>query len=140
MAKPIYRAPMRPRDRDDVPGAGTEHGLRHGIVGIGEPGDAKAARASQRFADLPTGTLVWSRDTAGRFHVGRISGPARRDDSSEAQRVGIRIVRPTHWKSRSYALPEIPPAVAATFARGGRNFQRVHDPDAERRTAELWAS
>jgi hypothetical protein len=34
---------------------------------------------------------------------------------------------------------EVPAAVVATFARGGRNLQRIHDADAERRTAELWA-
>lgn len=28
--------------------------------------------------------------------------------------------------------------VAATFARGGRNFQRIHDEESERLTAELW--
>ena len=33
-----------------------------------------------------------------------------------------------------------PPAVAATIARGGRNLQRTHDAEAERRTAELWDS
>jgi hypothetical protein len=32
----------------------------------------------------------------------------------------------------------VPVAVAATFARGGRNFQRTHDAAAERRTVELW--
>jgi hypothetical protein len=30
--------------------------------------------------------------------------------------------------------------VAATFARGGRNFQRTHGDAVERRTAELWAT
>jgi hypothetical protein len=28
--------------------------------------------------------------------------------------------------------------VARTFARGGRNFQRTHDVEAERTTAEIW--
>ena len=35
---------------------------------------------------------------------------------------------------------EIPAAVVATFARGGRNFQRIHDRGAERRSAELWVA
>jgi hypothetical protein len=29
--------------------------------------------------------------------------------------------------------------VAATFARGGRNFQQIHHEESERLTAELWA-
>ncbi len=36
------------------------------------------------------------------------------------------------------AQTEVPPAVARTFARGGRNFQRTHDDGAERMTAEIW--
>src|SRR5687768_8536565 len=103
---PIFRAPMRSRERDDVPpGAGAEHGLRTGAVGIGR------GRGLERFAGLPDGAFVWTRDTDGLYHLGRISGPLRRDES---------------------------PAVAATFARGGRNFQRTHDAAAERLTAELW--
>jgi hypothetical protein len=134
MADPIFRAPMRARERDDVPaGAGAEFGLRAGVVGIG-PG-----RGLERFAALPGGTFVWTRDTAGLFHLGRISGPLRRDDSGPARAVGIEHVRPAAWLDRPFGEPEVPPGVAATFARGGRNFQRTRDEAAERRTAELWA-
>jgi hypothetical protein len=48
-------------------------------------------------------------------------------------------VRPAQWLERPFADDEVPAAVARTFARGGRNLQRIHDADAERRTAELWA-
>jgi hypothetical protein len=48
-------------------------------------------------------------------------------------------VRPAQWLERPFAADEVPAAVAKTFARGGRNLQRTHDADAERRTAELWA-
>ena len=44
---------------------------------------------------------------------------------------------PRGWTGR-FGEDEVPPAVAATFARGGRNFQQTHDERAERRTAELW--
>ena len=131
---------MRARDRDDVPaGAGAEYGLQAGVVGIGPAADGeKPRRMLRRFADLPEGTFVWTRDRAGMFHLGRIAGPCRDDDGPDARRVGIRHVRPTTWLDRPFAEPEVPPAVAATFARGGRNLQRTHSAAAERRTAQLW--
>jgi hypothetical protein len=154
---PIYRAPMRARDRDDVPeGAGAEHGLRHGLVGTGDALDAppdtigeavaaatdrhgdKAGRMLRRFADLPAGTLVWARDAAGRYHLGRIAGPWRYDDSADARRVGIHHVRPATWLPCAAAEDEVPAGVAQTFGRGGRNLQRIHDEDAERETVAWW--
>ena len=156
-ASPIYRAPMRSRVLDEVPaGAGAEHGRRHGLVGTGDalPSaprtlDAaveaaaaahgeKAARMLRRFAALPEGTFVWTRDTGGAFHLGRIAGPWRYDDSRAAGLVGIHHVRAATWLDRPFGEPEVPPAVVHTFARGGRNLQRTHDAAAERRTAELW--
>jgi hypothetical protein len=131
---PIYRAPMRARELDLPAGAGADFGLEHGVVGIGNASD----RALDRFAGLPDGTFVWTRDSAGAYHLGRIAGPCRDDTSAAAQEVGIRHVRVTTWLPRPFAEDEVPPAVAATFARGGRNFQRTHSETAERRTAELW--
>ena len=153
--EPIYRAPMRARAIDAPPDAGAAFGLEHGVVGIGErldepPGSLeeaiqatraqhgdKAARMLRAFAELPHGTLVWTR-ADGFFHLGRISGPWRYDDSSEALKTGIHNVRAATWLSRPFGEDEVPPAVSATFARGGRNLQRTHDSAAERRTADLW--
>jgi hypothetical protein len=157
-ALPIYRAPMRSRERDVPAGVGAEHGVANGLVGIGEglaatPStldeavaaageryDAKAARMLQRFAELPDGTSVWTRLTDGTYRLGRIAGPWRYDASTAARTVGIHHVRPTRWLDRPIGEHEAPAAVAATFARGGRNLQRTHDAGAERRTAELWAA
>ncbi len=150
---------MRARSRDDLPdGAGAEHGLRRGLVGIGEPLDAvpesvaeavaatadrygeKAGRMVRRFAALPAGTLVWTRDREGRFHVGRIVGPWRYDGSAPAEAVGVHHVRDARWLPHAFSSGEVPAAVAATFDRGGRNFQRTHDDEAERQTPVLWAA
>jgi hypothetical protein len=129
----IYRAPMRARDRDDLPrGVGAEYGLEHGLVGIGRASD----RARERFASLADDSFVWTQDSAGFFHLGRIAGPCRED----ANAAGLEHVRPAAWLDRPFGPDEVPPAVAATFARGGRNFQRTHDAHAERLTAELWSS
>lgn len=150
---------MRARNRDDVPpGAGAEYGLRHGLVGMGERLAAvpdsvseavvavtdqdgeKAGRMVRRFAELLPGTLVWTRDGHGGFRLGRITGPWRYDTSSDAVTVGIHHVRDTRWIPRTFTEDEVPAAVAETFRRGGRNFQRTNDDDAESRTAELWAA
>jgi hypothetical protein len=137
---PVYRAPMRARDLELPAGAGAEYAVAHGVVGIGPGGGDRAARMVHRFATLPDGVFVWSRDTAGGYRLGRISGPLREDDSPEALAVGLRYVRPAVWLDRVFDEAEVPPAVAATFARGGRNLQRTRDAEAERRTAELWHS
>jgi hypothetical protein len=138
--EPIYRAPMRARDRDAPPGAGARFGLEHGLVGIGDGPTEKDARMRDRFAGLPDGTLVWTRDEDGAYHLGRISGPYRRDDSEAARAVGIHHVRPATWLDRPFGEDEVPADVAATFARGGRNLQRTHSAHAERGTAALWES
>jgi hypothetical protein len=146
---------MRARDRDAPEGAGAEHGVEHGLVGTGDALDPppatleealaaaaathgdRASRMLGRFAGLPAGAFVWTR-TPDRYRLGRIAGPWRYDDSPAARAVGIHHVRPATWLDRPFGEDEVPPAVAATFARGGRNLQRIGDAGAERRTAELW--
>ena len=91
-----------------------------------------------RFAELPDGVFVWTRPGEDAYRLGRIAGPLSEDDSAAAQAVGIHHVRPVTWLERTFRGEEVPPAVATTFARGGRNLQRTHDDEAERRTAELW--
>ncbi len=155
---PIYRAPMRARLLDAPAGAGAAHALLHGLVGIGdrleaapatidaaveaaaaEQGD-KAGRMLRRFADLPDGAFVWTRTADGAYHLGRIAGPRRYDDSPASRDAGIHHVRPARWLDRPFGEDEVPAAVAETFARGGRNLQRTHGAAAEARTAELWAA
>jgi hypothetical protein len=146
---------MRARDRELPPGAGAEHGIDAGLVGIGDALRAvprslaealagaeqehgvKAGRMLKRFAELPVGSLVWTRTVDGRYAVGRISGPWRYDDSPPARRVGIHHVRPARWGQRLLNPEEVPIAVVETFARGGRNFQRIHSDLAEHQTTAL---
>ncbi|MEV4422078.1 GAF domain-containing protein [Patulibacter sp. NPDC049589] len=155
---PVLRAPMRARDRDAPTGAGAAFGIAHGLVGTGDALDAppatideavaaaadrhgdKAGRMLRRFADLPDGVLVWTREADGALRLGRITGPWRYDDSPAAREVGIHHVRPTTWLPAPTPDEDVPAAVLATFDRGGRNLQRTHDEDAERRSAALWAA
>ncbi len=149
---------MRARDLDARPGAGAELGLAKGMVGIGDalpvvPGSlddavaaatdahgAKAGRNLHRFAALPDGAFVWTRVGDGSYRLGRIAGPWRYDASPAARTVGIHHVRPTRWLDRPFGADEVPAAVAETFARGGRNLQRIHGDAVGERTAAAWSA
>lgn len=137
----MFRAPMRPRDRDLPPGEGADWGVEHGLVGIGdalsiapssldeavaaaarEHGE-KAGRMLERFAcDVPDGAVVWTQTSEGAFRRGAIAGPWRYCAGSP---VGIVHVRPCRWSGEAVGPDAAPAAVVATFARGGRNFQRI---------------
>jgi hypothetical protein len=91
----------------------------------------------RRFAEVSDGTFVWVRGESSYF-LGRVAGPWRYDDSPAAHEVGIHHVRPTRGLDRPFGEHDVPAAVAATFARGGRNLQRIHGEAVERQTAELW--
>jgi hypothetical protein len=123
----VYRAPMRARDRND-PGA--PFGLEHDLVGIGDMDE----RRVERFGAVAAGSFVWTRDPDGAYFLGRVAGALHRVDSD----VGIVWARPCDWLDRPFAELEVPAAVAATFARGGRNFQQIHATGIEDQTAALW--
>jgi hypothetical protein len=134
--EPVFRAPMRARAHDAPPGAGAEHGVAHGIVGIGDTDEARISR----FGAVPDGAFVWTRDTEGMYWAGRLAGPMRPADSAAFEAAGLTHVRDAEWLDRPFGEDDVPVAVAATFARGGRNFQRTHGDAVERRTAELWSA
>ena len=123
---------MRARDRDAPHGAGAEHGVDHGLVGIGDAHGDKADRMLRRFAELPDGVFVWTRVADGTYRLGRIAGPWRYDDSPAARAVGIHHVRPAEWLDRPFGEHEVPPAVAATFAAAAGTSSR---PTASRASA-----
>jgi hypothetical protein len=143
---------MRSRD-DAVPaGAAVERALTLGLCGIGErPGartwsarrpahDAEERRDRRiaRFSAAPDGSFVWTRDVDGLLWLGRMTGAVRRDTASEAKAVDLVHVRPCEWLPRPVDPQRVPPAVRATFARGGRNWQQIHDPDVSALSARLW--
>ncbi|MET3859316.1 hypothetical protein ABIE38_000213 [Dietzia sp. 2505] len=154
---PLFRAPMRSRDDAVADGAGVERGLRHGLCGIGgrlegpppstlaEAVDAAAAqhdprlaRRLERFADVPDGAYVWTRDVDGNYWLGRLGGPWRYDNSYEARSVDLVHVRDCRWRSEPTDRSSVPAAVRATFARGGRNWQRIRSEAGAAETADLW--
>jgi hypothetical protein len=132
----VFRAPMRARAHDAPPGTGAEHGLAHGLVGIGDTAEARI----QRFGAVPDGAFAWTRDTDGMYWLGRIAGPLRPAGAAAHDAAGLTHVRAADWLDRPFGEDDVPSAVAATFARGGRNFQRTHGDAVERRTAEIWSA
>lgn len=98
----------------------------------------REGRAAARGVYAPDGAFVWTRDDDGHLWLGRLNGPWRYDDSMQASVAGIHHVRATDWAARPVASLDVPADVRATFARGGRNFQRTHSAAAEAQTAALW--
>jgi hypothetical protein len=135
---PVYRAPMRSR-RDDVDRyAAVERALARGLCGMGEATDERAARRLRRFADAPDGAFVWTRDVDGLTYLGGLGGRLRHDRSPEATSVDLVHVRDCRWLGAPVPDHELPPAVARTFHRGGRNFQQIHDPEVAPLTVAVW--
>lgn len=101
-----------------------DRALALGVVGLGEVRDERAERRLERFAAVEDGAEVWTRDEAGFFVRGVVRGPVRYDDSPAARAADLVHVRDCAWDE---PLPEhrVPPAVAATYRRGGRSFQRI---------------
>lgn len=158
MTTPVYRAPMRSRDDSIRTGLAVERALRLGVCGVGGRLDdrpesldialvavdarhgERMARRLERFAAVPDGGFVWTCDVDGLFHLGRISGPWRYDASPAASACDLVHVRPCDWLAEPVAAQLVPAGVLHTFARGGRNWQRIHADGVESDTAAFWAT
>ncbi|MGE2724507.1 GAF domain-containing protein [Mycolicibacterium pulveris] len=128
---------MRSRGDDFDVEAAIERALASGVVGFGEAGaDDRLQRRVERFAGVDDGAFVWTRDADGLYWLGRIDGPYFYDKTGAA--VDLVHVRPCRWLSRPLPESAVPDAVVATFARGGRNFQRTHSPTVGAQTQRAW--
>jgi hypothetical protein len=139
----VYRAPMRSRNDAIAPQATIDRALRLGLCGFGQSVSRSAeqerlARRVARFAELDQGSFVWTRDTDGWFWLGRISGPYFYDAGKTAAAVDLVHVRPCQWLSVPTLEQDVPPAVIATFRRGGRNFQKIHHRSIDKETQRIW--
>lgn len=153
-----FRAPMRSR-RDDIDhGAAVERALTGVVCGLGgilEPPpaslaeaidalavqhDERTARRVERFAAVPEGAFVWTRDVDGLFWLGRLDGAWRYDASRPAAEVDLVHVRECAWRHAPVAEERVPPGVRLAFARGGRNWQEIRDPDAALAAARVWGA
>lgn len=133
----VYRAPLRSRCDDIDPQSTLERALSLGLCGFGDRGHgSQLARRVERFAELPDGSFVWTRDSDGLYWLGRIGGPYFYDADGEG--VDLVHVRPCRWLETPFIESACPPAVVATFGRGGRNFQRIRDECVGEQTLLLW--
>lgn len=151
---PVYRAPMRSRLDDVDPALAVERALACGLCGVGgrlprspadladaldltaQAFDGRAAGRLRRFAEAPEGAFVWTRDRDGGHYVGRLTGGWRYDDTTAALAADLVHVRDCTW--HAVGVAEVPAAVRHTFARGGRNFQRVHDDAVSAESTRAW--
>lgn len=156
MTTAVFRAPMRSRDDAIRPGLAIDLALRKGVCGIGgrlgvtpktlgeaiaathaEHGE-RAARRLTRFAAVPAGVLVWTRDADRMLWLGRLGGTRSYDPSPEALAADLVHVRPCQWRERPFAEQEAPASVVASFDRGGRNWQRIRAVSAAPESVRLW--
>ncbi|MDO3397772.1 GAF domain-containing protein [Nocardioides sp. SOB44] len=131
----VLRAPMRSRDDAVDHAAAVRRALAQGVCGTGgrlsrepvdlpdalglveEEHDQRVAARLRRFAEEADGTWPGpaTPTAAGGEACSTVAGattPARRRTASAWLEV---------------ADPDVPPAVRSSFARGGRNLQRIHD-------------
>ena len=153
---PVYRAPMRSRD-DRIPdGPAVERALALGVCGVGGRLDAapasltealalvdaahgeRVARRLERFATAPDGAHVWTRDEDGLLWLGRLDGAWRYDTRAAAHEVGHVPGRPGRWLADPVPPRDVPGAVRAAFARGGRNWQQIRDAEVSSASVALW--
>jgi hypothetical protein len=139
----VYRAPMRSRSDAVAPQATIDRARRLGLCGFGQSVSGPAeqerlVRRIARFAEVDDGSFVWIRDSDGLFWLGRISGPYFHDADKAAAAVDLVHVRPCEWLRLPTLERDAPAAVSATFRRGGRNFQKIHDPSIGQETQRIW--
>ncbi|QZT57799.1 MULTISPECIES: GAF domain-containing protein [Mycolicibacterium] len=132
-----YRAPMRSR-RDDVdPQLALDRAFALGLCGFGDDRDTdRLQRRVQRFAAVPDGSFVWTRDGDGWYWLGRLGGRYFYDAGGEV--VDLVHVRRCGWRPDPINESRCPAAVVATFGRGGRNFQQIHDARVGEESLRLW--
>ena len=104
---------------------------------MGTADDGRAERRLERFAAASDGTFVWTRGSEG-FHLGRLVGPIRRDDSEAAVLADLVHVRPCEWIAEPVDPALVPEQVSYAFSRGGRNLQRIGTPGAGEATQDTW--
>ena len=133
----VYRAPMRSRRGGGDPQPAIDRAHRRGLCGFGDdPSTERLARRVERFAAAPDGSFVWTRDSDGLYWLGRLAGRYFHD--ADGRGVDLIHVRPCRWRAEPVLEPQVPPAVVATFGRGGRNFQRIHDDHVGAESERLW--
>ena len=143
MPRQVFRAPLRSRLDSVDPRLATERAFRLGVCGLGGRLSVARARMTTRWRGLPRSTTSGPLAGLERFMVvpdgSVVSTGTRTACSARGCSPGRGATTPTRRRSPLISstfgdcdwavdpLPEhrVPPAVAATYRRGGRNFQRI---------------
>lgn len=103
-------------------------------------GWGKGSQNIRRFANgTAIDDFVWTRDTFGRYLLGRITGHYRYDNSKDAKRVDVHHVRAVEWAPRELNDLEVPGRVIQAFSGPGESWCRINDNAARAFTPSLWA-
>lgn len=133
--------------------------LERGVIGIGWGGDIpdaapfedvmelvqddrsrkRACDTIRRFATAAVGEFIWTRDTFGRYHLCRLDGPWRFENTPECAAVDIHQVRDVSWMSDGASDLQVPGAVIRCFVGTGASFSRVNNMSARMLTERIWA-
>lgn len=97
----------------------------------------RLASSVRAMHDLPDGALIWTRDPTGRYYIGQVCGPWRYLAGDEPRHFDIHNVRPARIVACDLKSA-VPRPVAKAFSRG-HALERVHDADARRCSAALFA-
>lgn len=93
----------------------------------------------RRLAEqMHDGDLVWTRDRAGGYWLGRVGEPYRYDGTPAALAWDVNNQRPCQWLAEAFRDFEIPGAVVRNFAGTGETLRRIKEPAAVRVTEMLW--
>ena len=104
------------------------------VAGTGRRVEAAAGPARQRW--LASDDLVWARDGAARYYLGRVGGAWAIDESEEARAADVVYVVPCQLQpvGRDDALPSV---VSRSF-RYARPLHRIEDREAVRFSQVCW--
>jgi hypothetical protein len=98
-----------------------------------------AAATVRRFGEgAQVGEFVWTRDTAGRYLLCKITGAYRYDVSPPAWEVDVHQVRDVQWAPTPLNDLDVPGAVIRAFVGTGLSFSRIWDESARLLTPYLW--
>lgn len=87
---------------------------------------------------VAVGDLVWTRDGAGWYWLGRVSGPWHFDVSDEATRWDLNNVRACEWLSDRFRDFQVPGAVVRSFVGTATTLRRVKGEPAARMTTMIY--
>ena len=111
--------------------------LRAALDALVDTGRERTAARLHRFSQVRAGSLVWTLSADGYF-LGRVAGPWAYDGSAAARAVDLVHVRSCSWLPDPTPEARVPAATLRTFARGGRNFQQIHDPYVGEESLTIW--